>query len=132
MATFKRFEDITAWQKARDLTKVVYEITKNGNFSKDFGLRDQIRRAAVSIMSNIAEGFDRGGRKEFIQYLSIAKGSVGEVKSQLYAALDQKYIAEKVFNEAFPLAEEINRLIFSLIKYLGNTDIKGLKYKAIQ
>jgi len=95
MATFKKFEDITAWQKARELTRLVYEITKNGNFSKDFSLRDQIRRASVSIMSNIAEGFDRGGRKEFIQYLSIAKGSVGEVKSQLYTALDQKYIAVK-------------------------------------
>jgi four helix bundle protein len=132
MSTFKKFEDIVAWQKARELTRLVYEITKTGSFSKDFGLRDQIRRASVSIMSNIAEGFDRGGRKEFIQYLSIAKGSVGEVKSQLYAALDQKYITEDVINKVYLLAEEINRLIYSLIKYLGNTDIKGLKYKATQ
>ncbi len=108
---------------------MVYEITKEGNFSKDFGLRDQIRRAAVSLMSNIAEGFDRGGRKEFIQFLSIAKGSTGEVKSQLYIALDQNYVTKDAFNKTFSLAEEVNRLIFSLIKYLGNTEIKGIKYK---
>ncbi len=129
MGTFRKFEDITAWQKARELTKLVYEITKDGSFSKDFGLRDQIRRAAVSMMSNIAEGFDRGGRKEFIQFLSIAKGSTGEVKSQLYIALDQNYITKDLFDKTFSLAEEVNRLIFSLIKYLGNTEIKGIKYK---
>lgn len=130
MGTFRKFEDITAWQKARELTKLVYEVTKDGSFSKDFGLRDQMRRAAISMMSNIAEGFDRGGRKEFIQFLSIAKGSTGEVKSQLYIALDQNYVTKDIFNNAFSLAEEVNRLIFSLIKYLGNTEIKGIKYKA--
>ncbi|MBI5805485.1 four helix bundle protein [candidate division TA06 bacterium] len=129
MGTFRKFEDITAWQKARELTKLVYEITKDGSFSKDFGLRDQIRRAAISMMSNIAEGFDRGGRKEFIQFLSIAKGSTGEVKSQLYIAVDQNYITKDLFDKTFSLAEEVNRLIFSLIKYLSNTEIKGIKYK---
>jgi four helix bundle protein len=129
MGTFRKFEDITAWQKAGELTKLVYEITKDGSFLKDFGLKDQIRRAAVSMMSNIAEGFDRGGRKEFIQFLSIAKGSTGEVKNQLYIALDQNYITKDLFDKTFFLAEEVNRLIFSLIKYLGNTEIKGIKYK---
>lgn len=81
------------------------------------------------MMSNIAEGFDRGGRKEFIQFLSIAKGSTGEVKSQLYIAVDQNYITKDLFDKTFSLAEEVNRLIFSLIKYLSNTEIKGIKYK---
>ena len=82
MATIKRFEDIEAWKKARELTREVYRHSKVGPFSKDFGLRDQIRRAAVSVMSNIAEGFERGGNKEFMQFLAIAKGSVGEIESQ--------------------------------------------------
>jgi len=89
MATFNNFEDIEAWQKARQLTKRIYEITKKGALAKDYGLKDQIRRASVSIMSNIAEGFERGGNKEFIQFLSTAKGSSGEVRSQLYVIVDQ-------------------------------------------
>jgi four helix bundle protein len=90
MSTFSTFEEIEAWKKARELTKRIYQISSRGPFSKDFGLRDQARRASVSIMSNIAEGYERGGTKEFLQYLSIAKGSVGELRSHLYVALDQK------------------------------------------
>jgi four helix bundle protein len=97
MATIKRFEDIEAWKKACELTRDVYRHSKVGPFSKDFGLRDQMRRAAVSVMSNIAEGFERGGNKEFLQFLAIAKGSVGEVESQIYVALDQVYIDEDEF-----------------------------------
>lgn len=81
MATFKRFEDISAWQKARDLTRETYKVSAVGAFSKDFGLRDQLRRASISMMANISEGFDRGGTREFIQFLSTAKGSASEIKS---------------------------------------------------
>ena len=88
MATFHRFEDIDAWQKARELTRAVYAASRSGSFSKDFALRDQIRRASISVMSNIAEGFERGGNKEFRQFLSTAKGSAGEVRAQRYVALD--------------------------------------------
>ena len=86
MATFKTFEDIEAWQRSRALTKSIYKVTSQGTFARDFGLRDQIRKASVSIMSNIAEGFERSGTKEFIQFLATAKGSAGEVRAQLYVA----------------------------------------------
>jgi four helix bundle protein len=89
MGTFRSFEDIEAWQKARSLTSRIYSESNSGKFQRDFGLRDQIRRASVAVMSNIAEGFERAGNKEFLQFLSIAKGSAGEVKSQLFVALDQ-------------------------------------------
>jgi len=110
----ERFEDLIAWQKARMLTKRIYKITKEGEFSRDFGLRDQIRRAAVSIMSNLAEGFERGGRSEFHQFLVIAKGSCAELKSQLYVALDAEYIDQNVFEEVRSLAAEASRLIGGL------------------
>src|SRR5205807_9337640 len=97
MNKIEKFEDIIAWQKARELAREVYRHAKLAPFSKDFGLRDQIPRAAVSTMSNIAEGFERGGDKEFIQFLSPSKGSCGEVRSQLYVALDQQYITPTGF-----------------------------------
>ena len=127
MATFQRFEDIEAWKKARELTLKIYAITNSGTFSKDFGLRDQIRKASVSTMSNIAEGFDRSGRKEFTHFLAIAKGSAGEVKSKLYVALDQSYIDEKTFHETFSLAVDTGRLIGGLRNYLGQAALKGMK-----
>jgi four helix bundle protein len=96
VGTFKSFEEINAWQKARELTRRVYQISGEGQSARDFGLRDQMRRACISIMSNIAEGYERSGTKEFVQFLSVAKGSVGEVRSQLYVALDQKYISQVV------------------------------------
>jgi len=109
-----KFEDLIAWQKARELTKSIYVITKQGDFSRDFGLRDQIRRSAVSVMSNIAEGFERGGRSEFHQFLVIAKGSCAELRSQLYVALDVDYINSKTFEDLVELAKQTSRLIGGL------------------
>ncbi len=94
MATLTEFEEIEAWQQARQLNRLIYRVTKTGRFSKDYELKNQIRRASISAMSNIAEGFERGGTNEFIHFLGIAKGSVGEVESQLYVALDESYITE--------------------------------------
>ena len=107
----ERFEDLIAWQKARILTKEIYEITRTGEFAKDFGLSGQIQKASVSIMSNIAEGFERGGRGEFHQFLSIAKGSSAEVRSQLYIALDVGYLKEPDFQKLMKKAEEVGRII---------------------
>src|SRR5256885_14651427 len=111
MNKIERFEDIVAWQKARVLTKNIYAAARAGQFVRDFGLKDQIQRAAVSIMSNIAEGFERGGNQEFIQYLATSKGSCGEVRSQLYVALDQGYIDEQLFGELYRSAEVISKML---------------------
>jgi four helix bundle protein len=124
-----RFEDIEAWRKSRELVKDIYGITSGGGFAKDFGLRDQIRRAAISVMSNIAEGFERGGNKEFLQFLALAKGSSGEVRSQLYVALDQSYLGQKDFDSVSAQATEVSRLIAGLMKYLKETDLRGSKYR---
>ncbi|MBI4358121.1 MAG: four helix bundle protein [Candidatus Omnitrophica bacterium] len=129
MATLKRFEDIEAWKKARVLTKKVYAVSKNGSFAKDFALRDQIRTAAISIMANIAEGFERGGSKEFIQFLSMAKASSAEVRSHLYVTLDQSYLDESTFRELYSLSNEINRIISGLMSYLSDSKVKGRKFK---
>ena len=118
MAGFKSFEDIEIWQKSRALTKIIYGITKNGDFGRDFAFRDQIRRAAVSIMSNIAEGFCRDGNPEFIQFLSIAKGSAGETKSHVFIALDVGYISEKEFEDLISDLNEVINKTTALIKYL--------------
>ena len=118
MASFKRFEDIEAWQRARTLAGQVYAMTRSGTFSRDFGLADQINRASVSVMSNIAEGFERDGRREFARFLSIAKGSIGEVRAQLYLALDRGHITAEQFDEARRDAERISRMIASLIAHL--------------
>jgi len=114
MGRVERFEDLIAWQKARKLVKESYKITNQGAFAKDFGLRDQIRRASVSVMSNIAEGFERGSRAEFHHFLVIAKGSCAEVRSQLYVALDNEYIIEDQFRSLSNLAEETSRIIGGL------------------
>ena len=129
MASIEKFEDIEAWQKARELTREIYRISNQGSFARDFGLRDQIRRAAVSIMSNIAEGFGRGGNKEFIQFLSTAKGSASEVQAQLYVALDAEYITKEQFQKIYSRTEEKSRMIGGLLRYLRNNDFKGAKYK---
>ena len=105
--TVKYFEELEIWKEARRLTGEIYRLTRNSKFSKDFGLSGQIQRAAVSIMSNIGEGFERGGNQEFVQFLYIAKGSCGEVRAQLYVAVDQGYIAEK---EADDLIDSLKRL----------------------
>lgn len=128
MATFRSIEEIEAWQKTRELVKAVYATTGYGSFSKDFGLRDQIRRASISIMSNVAEGFERDGTREFIQFLSIAKGSAGEVKSQLYIAADQGYLTQAEFDALVTLVDETGRTIAGLMAYLKQSGIKGKKY----
>jgi four helix bundle protein len=129
MAAIERFEDLEAWRISREITKEVYRISKNDLFIRDYGLRDQICRASVSIMSNIAEGFERDGDKEFVNFLSIAKGSAGEVRSQLYVALDQNYISEKEFDSLYAKTTESSRIISGLIKYLKQSDLKGRKFK---
>ena len=121
MATIERFEDIEAWRDARILVKKIYEITGEGGFSRDFGLRDQIRRAAVSTMSNIAEGFERSSNKEFIRFLYMAKGSAGEVRSQLYAASDLGYLDKQRTDAILDLVQAVSRRIAAFIRYLKST-----------
>src|SRR5664279_745594 len=118
MATAKQFEDLVVWQEARGLVNEVYKVTKQGPFRRDFSLRDQITRAAISSMSNIAEGFERGSRREFIQFLNIAKGSTGEVRSQLYVALDQEYVNQKMFEKLRDAALAVSRRLAKFIRYL--------------
>ena len=130
MATIQRFEDIEAWQKARALTKAVYQMTSHGEFARDFALRDQIRRAGVSSMSNIAEGFEREGNREFIQFLTQSKGSTGEIKSQLYVALDARFITDPEFQKAYAFAHETGRLIGGFIRYLQTADLRGRKFRS--
>ncbi|MBI5296246.1 MAG: four helix bundle protein [Chloroflexi bacterium] len=118
MPTIKRFEEIEAWQTARDLTRMIYSATEQGTFARDFGLKDQIRRASVSVMSNIAEGFESQTQQQFIRYLSIAKASAGEVRSQLYVARDMNYLSEEQFTNLFQMAEKASRQIARFISYL--------------
>jgi four helix bundle protein len=126
------FEDLEVWKLSRELTNQIYEIAKAGLFSKDFGLIDQVRRAATSIMSNIAEGFERGGNKEFIQFLYIAKGSCGEVRSQLYIALDQKYISDEKHMNLLGLSKRISVKLSNFISVVKKSRYKGNKYKKQQ
>lgn len=128
MPKINRFEEIEAWKKARELTKSIYEITNQGNLAKDFALQDQLRRASISIMSNIAEGFEREGNKEFKQFLAVAKGSVGEVKAQLYVALDASLINTVSFAKNMALADETARLLAGFLRYLKASDHKGSKF----
>ena len=118
MATIQRFEDLQSWQKARQLANAVYDLTDQSGFAKDFKLRDQIRDAAGSVMHNIAEGFDSGTDPEFIRFLKIARRSASEVQSELYLALDRKYIAPYELKVAYDLATEAKRLINGMIAYL--------------
>ena len=128
MSTIERFEDLEAWKRARIFAKLIHGVSGNGNFGRDFGLKDQIRRAANSIVSNIAEGFERDGDKEFLQYLYVAKGSCGEVRAQLYLALDYEYLTEEEFSQLRTTALELNRIISGLIKYLRQSNLTGKKY----
>ncbi|MBL0331130.1 MAG: four helix bundle protein [Bacteroidetes bacterium] len=128
MAKINSFEDIQAWQKARELNKEIYKVSNGGAFSKDYGLRDQIRRASVSIVSNIAEGFERNGSKEFRQFLSISKGSAGEVRAQLYVAYDLDYITKEEFEKLNSLVFDTSRMISGFINYLRDSELKGAKF----
>ncbi len=121
MGSIRRFEDIESWKRARVLVAELYQITGSGSFSRDFALRDQIRLAGISIMLNIAEGFGRRTDKEFGQHLFVASGSIAEIQSALYIALDQKYIQEEDFRELYDQCSETARLVSGLIKYLRQT-----------
>jgi four helix bundle protein len=129
MAKIERFEDLDVWKLSRELTRNIYEFTNNGGFQKDFRFRDQIRASSGSIMDNIAEGFERDGRKEFIQFLYIAKGSCGETRSQLYRALDMNYITKEVFDLYYQKSLMISQSLSNFIKYLKQSDMNGLKNK---
>lgn len=122
MAKFSKFEEIQAWQKAKDLTLKVYQLTADTNFSKDYGLKDQIQRASVSIMANIAEGHGQRSNTEFANFLNIARGSVAEVQSHLYVALGLNYITQAQFDELYQTLTGISRMLLSLAQYLRTTD----------
>jgi four helix bundle protein len=128
MSKIERFEDIEAWKVARELRQAIHQLTRLKSFAADFALVGQIRRAAISPASNIAEGFDRGGNREFIQFLSTAKGSVAEIKDQLYCALDEAYITEEQFRETYALADKTARLLGGFMSYLRKADITGHKF----
>ncbi len=129
MATFTCFEEIKSWQKARVLNKKIGERIDNGIFKHNYRLIGQIEGSAGSIMNNIAEGFERTGNKEFIQFLYVAKGSCGELRSQLYQAIDRNYITQDEFEELKKDCIEISVLLSKLITYLEESELKGAKYK---
>ncbi|MGB4843672.1 MAG: four helix bundle protein [Ferruginibacter sp.] len=129
MATIKRFEDLDAWKISRELCNKIGEIIDKELFQKNFRLIGQIEGSSGSIMDNIAEGFERGTRAEFIQFLGYSKGSCGEFRSQLYRAVDRKYITKTEFNELFTLAVRISAMIQKFIEYLQKTEIKGVRKK---
>ena len=114
----QRFEDLEAWQIARELTNQIYTITKKESVRRDYGFVDQIRRAAISIMNNIAEGFERGSNKDFVKFLFIARGSAGEIRSMLYVGLDQGYLADDTFTRCHDLCVRCSQLCWGLIKHL--------------
>jgi four helix bundle protein len=128
MGKVERFEELEAWKRSREVTKLIYQLSGSADFGRDFGLKDQIRRAAVSIPSNIAEGFERDGDKEFLQFLSIAKGSCGEVRTQLYIALDQQYLTKSQFDTVSNQLIQLSRMLSGLITYLRNSELRGRKY----
>ena len=129
MSKIEKLEDLIVWQKSRELVREIYTLTNKGDFSKDYSLKDQIRRASVSVASNIAEGFGRGGNKEFIQFLSISKGSLYELRTQLYIAIDLEYISETEFSTLNSLIDEVGKLINGFINYLQKSELKGSKFK---
>ena len=122
MTTIKNFEELIAWQKARELAGYVYALTRQDKFSRDYGLRDQVQRAASSVMHNIAEGFESGSDPEFVRFLKMARRSAGEVQSQPYLALDVGYITEEERQTAYVLATEVKRLINGMMTYLRRSD----------
>ena len=123
MPTFKKIEDIQAWQKARQATRMIYQLTNNGRFAQDFGLRNQIQKAGVSIMANIAEGFGRRSDKEFANFLNIAHGSVSETQSHLYVALDLSYVDQTTFSNLYELLDEVSRMTLALAQHLRGSQL---------
>lgn len=130
MATIKSFEDVESWKKAREVCKILGEIIDEGKFRTSYRLINQVEGSSGSVMDNIAEGFERGTRAEFIQFLGYAKGSCGELRSQLYRALDRKFLTETEFNELKILVLNISGLIQNFITYLQNSEIDGVRKKA--
>jgi four helix bundle protein len=129
MATITKFEDIIAWQKARVLCQRIFEYINRGDFARDFKLRDQINSSSGSVMDNIAEGFERDGKNEFRQFLSISKASCGEVQSQLYRALDRNYLSKEEFQSMYTECSQINKMIAKLMQYLNASEHRGNKFK---
>jgi|SRR5437867_2025860 len=132
MALITRFEDIDGWRRARQLTQAIYHISSQGSFRRDFSLKDQIRRTGVSSMSNIAEGFEREGNKEFVHFLTQSKGSTAEIKSHLYVALDAHYITDVEFERVYQLADDTGRLLGGFIRYLESAPCRGRKFRQAQ
>ena len=131
MGKIERFEDIESWKLAREAVNLVYAATRVDAFARDFALCNQIRRACISILFNIAEGFERSGNKEFLQFLSVAKGSCGEVRAQLYIALDQKYLDEATFEKISDKLLATSRLISGLMRYLQQSELRGSKFQQL-
>ena len=131
MATIQRFEDMVSWQLVREVAKEVYVLTRTGAMAKDFGLVDQIRHSSGSVMDNIAEGFDRGSRGEFVQFLGCAKGSAGEVKTQLYRALDQNYLSETTFTNLIGKLDTVGAALKGMLRYLSKTPPRGERYQQV-
>ena len=129
MATINSFEDLKVWQKSRELCQQIFDLIQGDKFSKDYALKDQMNRSSGSVMDNIAEGFGRQSSNEFVNHLSIASGSLLEVKSQLYRALDRRYIFQMKVDEMMQLVNEIGKMLTALISYLNKSDIRGLKFK---
>lgn len=132
MSAVKKFEDLEVWIAAKDFCVTIYKITENENLKRDFGLKDQIRRASISILSNISEGFERNGNKEFIQFLSYSKGSAGEVRAQLYVIKELNFITENEFVELNDKITQISKMLSGFINYLKQSELKGSKYKVEQ
>jgi len=128
MAVIRRFEDLDCWKMAREVCQKIYEVSECGTFARDFSLKDQISRSNGSVMDNIAEGFERGGNKELIQFLFVSKASCGEVKSQLYRAKDRRHISEEKFQELYDISTQTSKLIAGFISYLRRSENKGYKY----
>ena len=129
MASIKSFEDLEIWKEGRKINREVYRLTKSNSFSKDYALKDQIRRASISISVNIVEGFERDARREMVYFLSISKGSAGEVLCLLYLALDEKYITQKEFDKIYVMIRIQMQKTIRFIQYLQNSNIKGLRDK---
>lgn len=129
MATINRFEDLEIWKLSRSLSKEIFRLSQNGKLSKDYELKDQMNRSSGSIMDNIAEGFGRGSRLEFIQFLSIASVSAAELKSQLYRCVDRNYISMVDFEKLYENANAVYKKINGFIKYLNTSIVKGTKFK---
>lgn len=130
MATIKRFEDILSWQKARELNRILGALIDSGKFKRSYKLIDQIESSCGSIMDNIAEGFERSGNREFLQFLYISKGSCGEFRSQLYRAFDKNFLAQEEFDDLYSRSMEIIVMLQGLIEYLESSEMKGAKFKS--